>query len=73
MIAYNLFIGFKRLSMPAAWQGHTIATVRWKLIQVAGRIIHHAGQVVLRLCVRAEELDLMIGVRQSCFEESMAT
>jgi hypothetical protein len=73
VIAYNLFIGFKRLSMPAAWQRHTIATVRWKLIQVAGRIIHHAGRVILRLCVSAEELDLMIGVRSRCFGESLAT
>lgn len=73
VIAYNLFIGFKRLSMPSAWQKRTIATVRWKLIQVAGRIVRHAGQVILRLCMQAKEWDLMIGIRQKCFQESMAT
>lgn len=73
VIAYNLFIGFRRLSMPTAWERHTISTFRWKLIQVAGRIIHHAGQVILRLCMKAKEWDMMIGVRQKCFEESMTT
>lgn len=73
VIAYNLFMGFKRLSCPEAWKRHTIATVRWKLIQVAGRIVRHAGQVILRLCIQAKEWDLMIGIRQKCFEESIAT
>ena len=73
VIAYNLFMGFKRLSLPAAWQRRTIATVRWKLIQVAGRIVRHAGQVILRLCMKAKEWDLMIGIRQKCFEESLTT
>lgn len=36
IIAYNLFIGFKRLSCPESWVKHTIATFRWKMLQVAG-------------------------------------
>ncbi len=36
VLAYNLFIGFKRLACPAAWSSQTIATVRWRLVQVAG-------------------------------------
>jgi hypothetical protein len=28
VLAYNLFIGFKRLACPAAWSTQTIATVR---------------------------------------------
>ena len=56
VLAYNLFVGFKRLACPAAWASQTIATVRWKLGQVAGRILRHAGQVVLRLVLEAEAL-----------------
>jgi hypothetical protein len=56
VLAYNLFIGFKRLACPSAWASQTIATVRWTLVQVAGRILHHAGQVVLRLVLDAEAL-----------------
>lgn len=65
-IAYNLFMGFKRLSSLEGWERHTIATFRWKLIQVAGRIVRHAGRVVLRLCVNSEELTRMTGIRREC-------
>lgn len=67
VIAYNLFIGFKHLSGPAAWVRHTIATFRWKLIQTAGRIVRHAGQVFLKLAVDAERLRLFHGIRQRTY------
>jgi hypothetical protein len=73
VIAYNLFIGFKRLSCPLAWWPHTIATFRWKLIQVAGRIVRHAGQVILKLGVDDDLLALFKRIRHQCFELSLAT
>ena len=73
VIAYNLFMGFKRLSSLEGWERQTIATFRWKLIQIAGRIIRHAGQVVLRLCVNSEELNRIIGIRHNCFELGFVT
>lgn len=72
VIAYNLFLGFKRLACPASWSLHTIATLRWKLIQTAGRIVRHAGRVVLKLAVEADLLVLVHGIRRQCYEESMA-
>ena len=41
VLAYNLFMGFKRLACPATWAAQTIATVRWRLVQGAGRILRH--------------------------------
>ncbi len=73
VIAYNLFIGFKRLSCPEAWVHHTIATFRWKVIQVAGRIVRHAGQVILRLMVDADNLSIFKRIRQKCFELTIVT
>jgi hypothetical protein len=73
VIAYNLFLGFKRLACPEAWGRHTMATFRWKLIQIAGRIVHHAGQIVLKLKVESDLLSLIQGIRQRCYEESLAT
>lgn len=72
VIAYNLFLGFRRLACPEAWGRHTIATFRWKLVQIAGRIVHHAGQVVLKLSVEAELLNMVYGIRRRCYEESLA-
>ena len=68
VIAYNLFIGFKRLACPESWMKQTIATFRWKLVQVAGRIVKHAGEVVLKLMIDLEKLELFQGIRKKSFE-----
>jgi hypothetical protein len=73
VIAYNLFLGFKRLSCPEAFWHHTVATFRWKLIQVAGRIVHHAGQVILKPALDAEKLHLFRQIRKRCFELAVVT
>ena len=71
VIAYNLFIGFKRLLCPESWARHTIATFRWKMVQVAGRIVKHAGEVVLKLMIDLEKLELFQGIRKRSFELSV--
>ena len=72
VLAYHLFMGFKRLACPAAWASQTIAPVRWKLVQVAGRILRHAGQVVLRLVLEAEALACWRRIRQRCWALGVA-
>jgi len=71
VIAYNLFIGFKRLSCPESWAKHTIATFRWKMVQVAGRIVKHAGETVLKLMIDLEKLELFRNIRRKSFELSL--
>jgi hypothetical protein len=71
VLAYNLFIGFKRLSCPESWVRHTIATFRWKMVQVAGRIVKHAGEVVLKLMIDLEKWELFQGIRKKSFELSV--
>jgi len=72
VIAYNLFIGFKRLSCPDSWARHTITTFRWKMIQVAGRIVSHAGKVILKLAVDVKKLAIFEEIREKIFELSLA-
>jgi len=71
VIAYNLFIGFKRLTCPESWAKHTIGTFRWKMVQVAGRIVKHAGEMVLKLMIDLEKLELFRGIRRKSFELSL--
>lgn len=73
VIAHNLFVGFKRLACPEDWERHTVATFRWRLFQIAGRIVRHAGQVVLKLAISAEKLALMMHIRKKSFELSLST
>lgn len=70
VIAYNL-IGFKRLACPDSWMKQTIATLRWKMVQVAGRIVKHAGEVVLKLMIDLEKLELFREIRKKSFELSL--
>ena len=71
VLAYNLFVGFKRLSCPESWMKQTIATFRWKMVQVAGRIVRHAGETVLKLMIDLRKLDLFREIRKRSFELSL--
>ena len=73
VIAHNLFIGFKRVSCPRPWMKQTIATFRWKLVQIAGRIVKHAGKFVLKLMINLGKLELSKWIRHKCFELSLCT
>jgi hypothetical protein len=70
VIAYNLFIGFKRLACPESWAHHTMATFRWKMVQIAGRIVRRSGQVFLRLVADVKKWELFNQIRCKCFELS---
>ena len=70
VMAYNLFIGFKRLCCPESWVKHTIATFRWKMVQVAGRIVRHAGDIILKLAIDIQRLEMFKGIRKKIFELS---
>jgi hypothetical protein len=49
----------------------TIATFRWKMVQVAGRIVKHAGELVLKLMIDLEKLELFKGIRRRSFDLSL--
>ena len=54
------------------WEGSTsrflTATVRWKFMQVAGRIVRHAGPTILKLAVDAKRFLEFEQIRRHCFE-----
>ena len=66
VLAYNLFQSMKLLSLPVYWRTATIATVRWKLYQVAGRLVHHARRLVLKLAVSLDKIHLFRLVSGKC-------
>lgn len=60
VIAYNLFIAMKALSLPGPWRRHTIATVRWRLYQMAGHVLWESRRIVLKLATTLEKVRLLI-------------
>jgi hypothetical protein len=49
VIAHNLFVLFRHATLGEAWQRHRVATVRWRLFQIPGRLLRHAGSWVLKV------------------------
>ena len=70
IIAYNLFLALKLLGLPPWWRNSTIATVRWRLYQTAGRVARHGHRVILKLAASMDKLGLFLQVRRGCLQTS---
>jgi len=55
MMAYNLFVAQKILTMPESWRPMTIKSLRWQFINVAGKVVEHGRQVWLKIAAGAEK------------------
>ncbi len=65
VISYNLYLGFRGLC-GSEYAGSQVQTMRWRIFNTAGKIVRHAGQVILKVAanLRAAFAEL----RQRCWE-----
>ncbi len=49
VVAYNIFRLFILKTLSTSWHRHQVQTVRWRLYQIAGKIVFHGGQVFLKV------------------------
>jgi len=70
ILAYNVFVLFKRNALPAEWRCHQVQTIRWRLYQTAGKIVDHARGVILK--IRRSMRALFEEVRTRSMELSLA-
>lgn len=49
VIAHNLFVLFKHSVLDKKWLKQKVATVRWRLFHLPGKIVCHAGQLILKV------------------------
>ena len=68
VLAYNLFVLFKE-TLRKSWQHHTIQTLRYKLYNIAGKVITHARQTILK--VNKQFIELFESIRQKNYEISL--
>ena len=52
----------KRLVLGGDWVTRTIASLRWQLIQIAGKVVRHGRRLILR--VQERHYDLRSSIRQ---------
>jgi len=64
ILAYNLFRLFILKTLSTSWHRHQVQTVRWRLYQIAGKIVFHGGQIFLKvrrgLCQLFDDIRLRI-------------
>ena len=63
VMSLNLHAAFKKLGLGDTWVRKRMKTIRFALLNVAGRVIHHSRQVVVRLSAGGV-YDLILAVRQ---------
>ena len=68
VLAYNLFLAMKLLALPPWYRTFTISTARWRLYQVAGEVVRHAHQLLLKLAVPLDKITLFHKFRRRCLE-----
>ena len=56
VITHNLFVLFKHSALGDGWQRHQVATVRWRVFHLPGKVVRHAGAWVLKVAANAVEL-----------------
>lgn len=68
VLAYNLFVLFKE-TLCKSWQKHTIETLRYKLYNIAGKVITHSRQTILK--VNKQFIKLLENIRKKSYEISL--
>ncbi len=66
-LSYNLFLLFKQI-LDSSLQKHTIKTIRYKLYNIAGKVINHARQTILK--VNEQFIELLSNIRQRAYDVS---
>ncbi|MBT3408473.1 IS1380 family transposase [Candidatus Woesearchaeota archaeon] len=56
ILTFNLFQALKLLTLPKSWANKKIATIRYYLIQIAGKFIYTARQFKLKLCAISQDI-----------------
>lgn len=66
VLAYNLAELLKRQVLPEPYRTVTLATLRWKLYRLAGKLVRHARRWILQVKVEVEKWRRLQSARQRC-------
>ena len=67
-LAYNLFLLFKQI-LDKNLQKHTVKTIRYKLYNIAGKVVTHARGTILK--VNEAFIEILQRIRRLSYEESL--
>lgn len=67
-LSYNLFLLFKQI-LDKSLQKHTVKTIRYKLYNIAGKVVYHAREWILK--VNEQFIELLSNIRQRAYDVSL--
>jgi hypothetical protein len=68
ILAYNTTLAQKRLFMDKEWRKYTIRTIRWRLVEIAGKLVRHGREWILKIVAPIDKLQIYQRIRQRCLE-----
>jgi hypothetical protein len=66
VLAYNLAQRLKRQVLPVAYRRVTVATLRWKVYRLAGKLVRHARGWMLQIKADLEKWRMLQSARVAC-------
>jgi len=70
VLAYNLGVLLRAELLPPQYRHSTVQTLRWQLYRLAGKLVRHGRQWILKVRTESEKLALLLALRKKCFELS---
>ncbi len=70
VLAYNLGVLLRAELLPQQYRHSTVQTLRWQLYRLAGKLVRHGRQWILKVRTESEKLALLLALRKKCFELS---
>ena len=70
VLAYNLNLMLKADLLPESYRRCTIATLRWQIYRMAGKLVRHGRRWMLKIKTDSEKLAMLMAVRARCWQMS---
>jgi hypothetical protein len=67
IMTYNLFIGQRLLTMPESWATKTIKSLRWLLLEVAGKLVDHSKRLILKVATSLDKYRIYLEMRRRSY------
>jgi hypothetical protein len=68
ILAFNLNAAMKQLALGGSWVTKRMKALRFSLINLPGRVLHHARELVVRLAKGHPSLEVLLAARQRIME-----
>jgi len=65
ILAHNLNVAIKRLMLGPAWVAKRMKALRFALISLPGRVVHHARRLIVRLSAAGDTLAVLLSARRT--------